>query len=366
MDNRLNALLSNRQSWGQFAPEVQNALADLARRRDEELSQSTIVGNGDTALAVSPQNTLSVLTQPRQQEQLPVNALRNNLTGATYNLQSQTSGPELDYSSPIEYGGMGKGYRVKGDPFTAILGDGTKISLGVDRAASRAAQMEDLKLKQAQEQLRGASLENRQREAQLGDAGTVNQDLLQKRFGKLGEGWRWTASGQAEKIPGYEGSKMPTEDQAKNRQLYERTTQQLPIVIKNFDALGNISDQLGAKTGLAPLTSKEYQSADAALKDIAASYLYSVSGATANPGEVANLTDTLRPRIGESAETKAEKKARLEQMVNSIRARAFPGDTSSKPVSSASPTMPDVGAIMNGYRFKGGNPADQSSWERVQ
>ncbi len=85
MNNQLQSILQNPQSWGQYDQQTQNALADLMKKRDEELSQSTIVGNGDTAIAMNPQNQLSVLMQSQQQPQqatMPQNYIRNNSTGS--------------------------------------------------------------------------------------------------------------------------------------------------------------------------------------------------------------------------------------------------------------------------------------------
>jgi hypothetical protein len=72
------------------------------------------------------------------------------------------------------------------------------------------------------------------------------------------------------------------------------------------------------------VTGSEYQQAEGAIKDIAASYLYSVSGATATPGEIAGTVERIMPKMGESADAVAEKKKRLTDMVNSIKLRASP------------------------------------------
>ncbi len=339
MNNQLQAVLQNPQSWGQYDQQTQNALADLMKKRDEELSQSTIVGNGDTAVAMNPQNQLSVLMQPQMRQQMPQNYIRNNSTGSMTELppsQPQgTQGPALDYSSPIEIAGAGKGYRVKGDPFSAMLDNGSKVSLGGDVAATNQRRMEDIKMQMAQANLTGQNIENQSKQTAIGRLAAPS-------------GYRYSASGNLEAIPGGPAdtavagkNKPPTEDQAKNRQLYERTTQQLPIALQTFDSMGKLGNQVGNLTGASWLTSPEFQRGDAALKDIAASYLYSVSGATANPGEVANLTSTLRPRIGESAESIADKKARLQQMVSSINTRANPqtaGQTSQPTTASSVPT----------------------------
>lgn len=36
------------------------------------------------------------------------------------------------------------------------------------------------------------------------------------------------------------------------------------------------------------------------------------------------------------------------------------------PEAPAAPGGPQPGQVENGYRFKGGNPADPSAWEKVQ
>lgn len=118
-------------------------------------------------------------------------------------------------------------------------------------------------------------------------------------------------------------AKPATEDQAKADQLYTRASQQLKIATDNWDSLADLPDQAKAKIpGIGNfLVSPKYQQASAAVKDIAASYLYSVSGATANPGEVANLVETITPKPGDDAATVQQKKERLSQMVESIKLR---------------------------------------------
>lgn len=140
-------------------------------------------------------------------------------------------------------------------------------------------------------------------------------------------------------------TKPPTEDQAKNNQLYQRTSQQLPIIQKNFDALANLSNQAVSKVPFVSgyLTSPEFQQADNALTDVIASYLYSVSGATANPGEVANLKKTVTPYPGESKDSREQKLQRIQEMVDSIRLRTQQAQQPSAPtMQPTSPAMPPV------------------------
>ncbi len=112
-----------------------------------------------------------------------------------------------------------------------------------------------------------------------------------------------------------------TEGQRRNQQLYQVTQPELTIVEKNFDALTEIGNQAGGTIPVVSnyFTSPEYQQAENSLRVIVANYLYSVSGATANPGEVANQVAVLTPRPGESKESIENKRARVRTMVESIK-----------------------------------------------
>ena len=136
--------------------------------------------------------------------------------------------------------------------------------------------------------------------------------------------------------------KGQTEDARKNQQLLQRTLQQLPQIIgdgsgpSNYDELAKPKNLAAVKIGgtLGNMAmSGGAQVAYNGLLDLAASYLYSVSGATANPGEVQNLARTIMPDIGDGADTIASKKARIQQMVDSIKTRA--GVTAPTPVAGA-------------------------------
>ena len=87
---------------------------------------------------------------------LPKNYIRNNSTGVVTSMDDSVMGGRqraLDYSSgPVEYGGQ-KGYRVKGDPFTIEMQDGTLVKTGQDVAATRARQKEDLALEKTRAEI---------------------------------------------------------------------------------------------------------------------------------------------------------------------------------------------------------------------
>ena len=139
---------------------------------------------------------------------LPDNTMRNNDTGATYSFQSQAPGAayQADYANPIEIAGAGRGYRIKGEPLAALI-NGQRVDFGVDGAASRQRQSENLKMQQAQQALQSGALDiqERQRTAQMG------------RRPSLPPGYAWSEDGtRAVQIPGLEDVSKPlTERQGK-------------------------------------------------------------------------------------------------------------------------------------------------------
>ncbi|RVA05994.1 hypothetical protein EN939_28120, partial [Mesorhizobium sp. M7A.F.Ca.CA.002.05.1.1] len=127
-------------------------------------------------------------------------------------------------------------------------------------------------------------------------------------------------------------SKPPNEQQQRDAKLYSVVAPELKIVEDNFSALSNLSDQAlsavphGSDYGADYLKSSDYQRASNSLKTIIASYLYSVSGATAAPAEVENQASILTPKPGEAKESVNDKLARVRAMVDAIRSSRGGGD----------------------------------------
>jgi len=153
-------------------------------------------------------------------------------------------------------------------------------------------------------------------------------------------GYRYKPDGLSlEAIPGGNedpavkaASKPPTEAQQRAASLVHVVTPELKVVEESWDQLDNWENQaMGGKvpgTDWAPLqgfTSSGNQQAQNALKTIISSYLYAISGATANPGEVANNIDILTPKMGDKPEVVAAKKARVRAMVEAIAMQAKGG-----------------------------------------
>lgn len=166
-------------------------------------------------------------------------------------------------------------------------------------------------------------------------------------------GYRYRQDGTLEFIPG--GPADPstagktTEATRRNQQLATVIVPELKSLLGDpqsgvkgtFDSLGDLGQQMrGGIPGVGNfLTSPEYQQAQNSMRTIVASYLYSVSGATANPGEVENQVSVLTPRPGDSPQTVAAKKQRLQDMVQAVVAAA-----SGTPITVDPSQLPSVGA----------------------
>ncbi len=135
------ALGGDERNLGNYAPEVvpQNRLEFLAAASDPN---NTLRSEGfDPSTFSTTANPNAYMPPPP----MPQNYIRNERTGKVTDLgMSQPSfGPALDYASPIEYAGMGKGYRIKGDPTRAMI-NGRMVDMGRDTGAERTRMKEDL------------------------------------------------------------------------------------------------------------------------------------------------------------------------------------------------------------------------------
>jgi hypothetical protein len=129
-------------------------------------------------------------------------------------------------------------------------------------------------------------------------------------------------SGMAPGSVALTGSKPPaklTESEQRNRSLFNNTKNDYPVVIQNFDALTNPTDQIIGKLPLSDyVTTPQYQQAFNGLKNIIANSIYSTSGASAPIQEVEAQANLLMPKPGESKESLADKRRRIRDKVNSI------------------------------------------------
>lgn len=161
-------------------------------------------------------------------------------------------------------------------------------------------------------------------------------------------GYRFGVNGSLEYIPG--GPADPatagktTEATRRNQQLAKVIIPEMQTLEQNWNALADVGNQAAGSNDMTMgLTSPQYQQAKNSLKTIIASYLYSVSGATANPGEVENQASILTPRFGESPESVQAKLARVKTMVQAVVEAA-----QGAPFDPAGGGGDDVDAILSG------------------
>lgn len=150
------------------------------------------------------------------------------------------------------------------------------------------------------------------------------------------------------------GAGKPTEAAVRNGQLFSVAAPELGIVNQTFGSLADPTNQIIGKAGLPGnlVASAPYQRARGAISTIIATYLYSVSGATANPGEVANQTEILTPKLGDKADVIRDKLERVNRMVNSIKIGARGAtsevDGAPPPVGGQAGAAPGGGALKPG------------------
>jgi len=311
-----------------------------------------------------------------------MNTLRNNATGATYNFQSQPSGPALDYSSaPIEIGGQ-KGYRLKNDPLTAVLADGSMVRMGVDAAATRARMKEDLDIKRAQQALRAGELNIQSQEALLNSGGK-----------NAPPGYRYTPSGTLEPIPGGPaalGKALPSTGVKElaaagsavesNERLKNSFKDEFGGNVIFGDMVNAYKRIVGDETGQAQWwqdmdmlqnqTRNQLFGSALTATELAAWEKTSVNP-NMNPQQIrqnltrrAEIEARAASKLGRAYSTAGYNKDQISELLGTAsqyldQAAELPNPVGGNPAANA----PKVGEVRKGYRYKGGDPSSQSSWE---
>lgn len=90
------------------------------------------------------------------------------------------------------------------------------------------------------------------------------------------------------------------------------------------------------------------------------------SGAAISPSEFESAELQYFPRFGDSAAVIAQKKANREQAGIALKAEAGRAwDRIPLAANPNDPIPPKAGKVDGGYRFKGGDPSDPNSWEKM-
>jgi hypothetical protein len=201
--------------------------------------------------------------------------------------------------------------------------------------------------------------------------------------GKAPAGYRWGAGGSLEFIPGGPADPAnkrggePTEDEKRSAGLAVRMEAALKKVgevtaTNKGAAKPEVTAEIlrGVPMIGEPLanvaTSEDRQRVDTAQIDALDAALTLATGAAYTKEQLRGLAKSYFPQIGDDTKTVADKEERLRTVIESARIRA---GRSSGAIDAAlgagkQPGVPAVGTVQGGYRFKGGNPADQNNWEK--
>ena len=132
----------------------------------------------------------------------------------------------------------------------------------------------------------------------------------------------------------------------------------------------------GVGMGLTAVLSEPQQRLVQAQRNFVNAVLRRESGAVINPSEFDNAKKQYFPQPGESDAVKAQKRTSREVAIRGMLAeipenkRGIIDDVlaptrKGKAQPEKSQQKPSVGSVVDGYRFKGGNPADKNSWVKV-
>lgn len=132
-------------------------------------------------------------------------------------------------------------------------------------------------------------------------------------------------------------------------------------MVKNIPGVGNALAGAGAQ-------GPKFQQYDQAKRDFVNAVLRKESGAAISANEFANAERQYFPVPGDSQEVIAQKAKNRATAIDTIAQggtntfrKAFSEKRAEQPQG-----VPAVGAVEDGYRFKGGDPSKPESWERAQ
>lgn len=244
---------------------------------------------------------------------LPMNTLRNNTTGAEYQLESSprgAQGPQLDYSQPIEIYGQGKGYAIKGQPLSAMI-NGRRVDYGVDSAKSQAmtqaAQDRALKLEQVQQGLDAGALDiakKRMENSAMQSTGGA-KPLTESQGKAAGFGVRANDADSIIRDIGGSGDVQPG--------LIKRTAEAVPFV---GDALGTLTNWT---------QSEPQQKVEQAQRNFINAVLRRESGAVISPEEFDNARKQYFPQPGDEKGTVAQKQANRQATIAALKTEGAHG-----------------------------------------
>lgn len=187
--------------------------------------------------------------------------------------------------------------------------------------------------------------------------------------GKAPTGYRWSADGtRLEAIQGGPADKdaAATEGERKAATLLTRieaSQATIDDITKNNPGASTPSwaSFLPGETIRNIANPENRQRIEAAQLDFLDAALTLGTGAAYTREQLEGYRRSYFPQIGDSQKTIQDKMERQQQLIQAARLSAGRAKSAFAPSGA-----PPVGTVQNGYRFKGGNPADPSSWEMAR
>lgn len=187
--------------------------------------------------------------------------------------------------------------------------------------------------------------------------------------GKAPSGYRWSADGtRLEAIQGGPADKdaAATEGERKAATLLTRieaAQAKIDDLTKSNPGAStpSIASFLPGETFRNLANPESRQRIEAAQLDFLDAALTLGTGAAYTREQLEGYRKSYFPQIGDSPKTIQDKLDRQQQLIQAARLSAGRAKSAFSPAGA-----PPVGTVQNGYRFKGGNPADPSSWEMAR
>lgn len=284
--------------------------------------------------------------------------------------------------TPEQRAALLQSYEAKGHVFDAWEKDPNNWDALVSRGVDLGDQMGlDLRREEAARSQKNADRAYGLDVQQLGETRRMHDAQIANNNGsKAPAGYRYKPDGSMEYIPGgpADPSKpvptrnmRPTGDQSNAAGFYDRMNASNQIIggleKQGTDYWQNFARDYAPGNTAAYFMKPEFQQYDQAQRDFINAQLRKESGAAISPSEFDNARRQYFPQPGDSDAVIKQKAQNRKIAIDAMHRTAGPalqvGPQEAVPQQQGGP---EPGVTEDGYRFLGGDPADQNNWEPVQ